>query len=220
MGEARRRKLADPENYGKNFHIGCYLDKSDNNDTHAVYLGVGRKGLTFSKLIWSHTSVTVALEVLGWCETILEECGIGKRKYHREILKEFMSEFIKRHGEEEIIKDFFTEGIRESMCRLIGRPYTKIKKSLVVCHDLPNYVSSNKRLYGDPEGSNLFNIAEFNGEEYISVGFCLGANFPFKSYFVAAYIADYLNENNTGSLSIEELEDLTIKAETLLRESQ
>lgn len=66
MGEAIRRKKLD-HNYGNSLNTECFIPASTSSDTHAVYLGIARKGSVESRLMPAHASIIDAWKILGYC---------------------------------------------------------------------------------------------------------------------------------------------------------
>lgn len=196
MGEAKRRKLLDP-NYGQQ-KLVCFLEKAQIGDGHAIYLQLPKE-TERTRIISVHKKIETAYDILCKCNRLLETLVIDPHESSEKLLKRFLDNLIKEYGNyesddaESLITDYGITFIKEP----ITRKYVvmTIASPDVYCIGLKDYVSKwllrlddklNKRTNNDVADLSGFVLQEINGKKWLHS----------FSYFIAAYIADYMSDNS------------------------
>lgn len=217
MGEAKRRKKLLGENYGKP-PIKCFLKKAQISDCHAIYLHLPNDR---TRIVSVHRNIEVAYEMMCKCNNVLKEVVVSAQREPDIIFREFIQELVGTYGHYESDDAEYISSINGVTA--IKPPVIKkyIALPLDDSTDVGYVVAETAEVEEDDLG--LENIAK-NLLSNLSNGMPYYAPVPDKrkivqllkvdngifvlsSYETAAYIADFVNENE---LSLAQLNKTTL----------
>ena len=195
MGEAKRRKKLDP-NYGKQ-KLSCFLQKAQISDSHAIYLQLPNESNL--RIISIHKKIEAAYDILCKCNQLLSTIVIDSNESSEELLRRFLRKLITTHGnyESDNAQSLITEHGVTYVKDPISRKYIvmPIAPPDVYCVGLKDCVNKflnglDDRLSKKPDKCESdisgFVLQTVNDEKMLH---CF-------SYFTAAYIADYMSDND------------------------
>jgi hypothetical protein len=229
MGKAKLRKQTK-FNRKQKLPLGCFIANCGVSDAHAVYLGIGRGSKGYD--LWqvsAHKHVTKACEILSHCNQVLKKFKPHIYQNSLDICEAFTNTLIARVGnyssddvklrvttsdpDPNLIDKWLAKGNILGIDKLpVGTSVEVIKPPVVkkwkiFSLQVKDY---NKNNYGDPNENHQFYIAQGDTlppllVKDIETGRRIAIASPYSHYVCAAYIADFVNEQNKDFLTIEEL---------------
>lgn len=199
MGEAKRRKLLDPE-YGTGFKVDCFLAHSEYSDAHGIYLLIENRRRIENTLLFVIADIKEALEKLAWIKNTIKQCSLASSDANSFIVSKVVEKSVELYG------DFETDDMacicQGDSIETVKPPIKKRFKPLLAV-GIPESPSDSLYLVGLSEDERP--VPTINNE----VGLF--------SYTRAAYVADYMNANNLEEYSMELTQKLYIESIALQR---